>query len=403
VDLGTRYLELVLRFSKLAPSLVESFGGTADLLARIDMEPPPSARRLIEQAQEVGRLVQEHEVDPMRREWLSAQLAAIETALAWLGGAPLTYRELVARCHGVNVAPVSDEQFARAHSKLDRTLPGHGDVRTRYQKWAATQIVPHHLLLAGLQALADVLRRRSAEMFDLPAGEEASFELVTDKPWAGNANYLGGLRTRVEINQDLPITSCRLLELVSHEAYPGHHAEAVCKYAVRTIEEGRVEMRAYVVPSPQALISEGIACHALEILLGQDAEEIAARCLRPLGIPFDTEVAATVREAEQLLLSVRPNIALMLDEQRASPAEARTYARRWMLQDDEQVDLSVESLEDRDWRPYESCYPAGLDFCRRFTSGDPARFRTLLTEQITTTDLSSFQTLSRTWPPNRQI
>ena len=66
-----------------------------------------------------------------------------------------------------------------------------------------------------------------------------------------------------------------------------------------------------------------------------------------------------------------------------SREQARAYARRWMLQDDEQVDRAVTSLEGRVWRPLESCYPAGLEFCRRFTSGDPARFRKLLHEQIT--------------------
>jgi hypothetical protein len=39
------------------------------------------------------------------------------------------------------------------------------------------------------------------------------------------------------------------------------------------------------------------------------------------------------------------------------------------------------------WRPYESCYPEGLEHCRRFTADDPARFRRLLHEQITPAQL----------------
>lgn len=385
VDLGTRYLELVLRFRKLVPRLVEDFIGPEGLARAINAEPPRSSGELFEQAQELRQRAQEELVDPDRRRWLSAQLAAISTVLAMLGGKRFSYRELVARCHGVDAAPVPEEQFELAHSKLDRALPARGSVRERYQAWAATQLVPRSLLLPGMRALGAELRRRSDEMFDLPAGEEVVFELVTDEPWAGSANYTGGLRTRIAINQDLPIGSFRLLELVSHEAYPGHHAEAACKDADLIIGRGRVELAVHVYPSPQALLSEGIACHALEVLLGEEAEEVAARRLRPLGIAYDAEVAATVREAEQLLLGVRPNIAMMLDEDCASREQVRAYARRWMLQDNEHVDRAVQSLEERAWRPLESCYPAGLEFCRRFTSGDPARFRRLLHEQITPT------------------
>jgi hypothetical protein len=68
-----------------------------------------------------------------------------------------------------------------------------------------------------------------------------------------------------------------------------------------------------VYPTPQPLISEGLASYAVRALLGHDGERIAAECLRPLAIPYDHETAAVVREAEELLLPVRSNIALMLD------------------------------------------------------------------------------------------
>jgi hypothetical protein len=245
------------------------------------------------------------------------------------------------------------------------------------------KLAPATLLEPGLRALADELGQRSHATFDLPNGEEVIFELVSGKPWAGNADYLGRLRTRIAINTDLPIASLRLLELVSHEAYPGHHAEHACKDAELIAGRGRLELAAYVYPTPQALLSEGIACLALDALLGDEAEEIAARCLQPLGIPYDVEVAAAVREEQRSLLGVRANIAIMLDEERTTTAQARAYARRWMLEADDQVDRSVKSLQARLWRPYESCYPAGLELCRSFTAGDSTRFRRLLHEQLT--------------------
>jgi len=387
VDFGRRYLEMVVRLRKLAPPLVEDYTGPEELVRLIDAEPPPAASELAQEAHELARLVKERETEADRRAWVSAQLEAVSTAAAWLGGERFSYRELVARCHGAAATLVPEEQFESAHQMLDRALPGHGDVRERYRRWVQTQLVPRSLVGAGIQALADVLGQRSRELFDLPPDEHASFELVVDKPFAGSAHYKGGLRTKIAINEELPISAFRLLELVSHEAYPGHHAEHACKDAELIRGRGRIELAVFVYSNPQALIAEGIACHGLEIMLGVDAEEIAAGCLHPLGIPYDVEIAGAVREAQQLLGDVRPNIAIMLDEQRASPEHVHAYARQWMLDDEKRIERNVKHLEDRLWRPYESCYTEGLMLCRRYTNADGSRFRRLLHEQITTSDL----------------
>ena len=388
VDIGERYLQLVLRLRRLVPELVDSYVGPAELAAAVAGEPPPAAEALREQAEGLTELGGEVESDADRRAWLQSQLSAISTALAWLAGERFTYRELVARCHGVAVTLAPDEQFAQAHRTLDRALPGRGDVRERYQRWERAQRVAPEKLLPGLRALRDELRSRTSSAFGLPAGEDVTFELVRGRHYLANAEYQGSLRTHITVNEDVPISGSLLLELASHEAYPGHHTEHVCKDAELAIERGYAELGVYVYPTPQSLVSEGIACCATEALLGDEAEEVAARCLQPLGVPFDVETARAVREAARLLLGVRPNIAIMLDEGEV-PAEAvHAYARRWMLEDDQLVARSLEGLRARVWRPYESCYPAGLDLCRRYTRGDAARFRELLHRQLTPGQLS---------------
>jgi hypothetical protein len=349
-----------------------------ELAARIKAEPEPVAPALLEQARSLyADLRVDAELEPDRRTWLSAQLAGIVTAIEQLAGEQRSYTELVQRCHGVRTALAPEEQFAAAHRRLDDALPGHGDVRERYRAWALTQRVQGQLLLPGLTRLADELGRRTRERFDLPGGDGVTFELVTGKRWAGNAAFLGGGHTRIGINRDLPIASFRLVELVVHEAFPGHHTEAVCKERL-----GRPELDIFVYPTPQALIAEGIAMLA-EALLGEETEAVGAECLRPLGIPYDTEVAAVVRQAQLALLPVPANLALLFGEHRISGAQAREYARRWLLEDDAYVERVVHSVETRPWPAYEACYPEGLALCRRFTDGDPARFRRLLCEQLT--------------------
>ena len=157
-----------------------------------------------------------------------------------------------------------------------------------------------------------------------PDDEAVLWELVSDGPWAANANYLGRRRTRIGINTSLPIGSYRLLEL---------------------------------------------EC-AIEALLGDDAEAIAADCLRPVDIPYDPVTAAAVRRAETLLLPVRSNVALMLDAG-ATSSEARDYAKTWWpFHEPDLIDTAIAQLETRSWRPYESCYPVGRNLCRSYSVGD---------------------------------
>jgi hypothetical protein len=389
MDVAVRYLELVLRFARLEPDLVEGYHGPAELPARIAAEPRPAAGDLVEQAAELRTSIASADIAPSRTAWLSAQLNGLETACRWLGGDALTYRELVRRCYGVEPRFVPEADFAAAHERLDARLPGRGDLRDRYQQLVHTQLVAPDLLVRGLAALAAELRRRCKEQFELPPGEEVSFELVQDKDFAANADFSGGLRTRIEINDELPIASYRLLELVSHEAYPGHHTESVCKQAGLIEEEGCIELAVYAYPTAQGLIAEGLAMVALETLLGAEAHTVGASVLEPLGIPYDAATASAALEFEHALLGLRANLAMMLDERAITVDQARAYAREWLLDTDEHIEKVVSSLIARRWTPYESCYPEGLALCRRFVGGEPSRFKRLLRDQLTPADLAA--------------
>ncbi|MGP0049195.1 MAG: hypothetical protein ACLPZR_10175, partial [Solirubrobacteraceae bacterium] len=84
---------------------------------------------------------------------------------------------------------------------------------------------------------------------------------------------------------------------------------------------------------------------APEILLGEEIEEIGARCLRPLGIVYDTAGSAAVRRAKELLVAVRANLALMLDEGQIDRAGMRVYAQRWLLEDEGYIDRVLSAAE----------------------------------------------------------
>ena len=380
--IGPRYLEIALRLAELEPGLVDSYAGPPELAARVAEEPRPTPAELIEQIRELLEIV-DGEEDRARRTWLRAQLEALELTAAWVGGERRDYAELVERCHGVRPELEPEESFAEAHRLLGEALPGRGDVAERYRAWLESQTVPREAIAPALRAVADDLRERTRELSGLPDGERAEFEVVSGTPWAGYARYTGDLRSRIFINSDLPIASFRLLELVAHEVYPGHHTEHVAKEAALVRPREYLELQVFLYSTPQALVAEGIAQLALEAALGDAAESVGAACLRPLGIPYDAETAARIRAAKELLLPVAQNIALL----GLSRDDAWAYARRWMLEGDDFVDKAIDSHLALTWRPYTSCYPEGLRLCRAFVAGDRARFARLLREQLTPADL----------------
>ncbi len=77
----------------------------------------------------------------------------------------------------------------------------------------------------AVREVSTLLRERARAAFPLPEQEVVDYEVVTDKPWAGFNYYLGGFRSTVAINADLPVGLGALPALVAHESYPGHHTE----------------------------------------------------------------------------------------------------------------------------------------------------------------------------------
>jgi hypothetical protein len=225
-------------------------------------------------------------------------------------------------------------------------------------------------------------------MFGLPEGEHIDFELVTDKPWAGFNYYLGGLRSRVAVNTDLPVLSTTLAHLVAHEAYPGHHTEHSRKEVGLVRRRHLEEETIFLVGTPQCLIAEGLADLGLEVVAGPHPEAMAASHLRPLGIPYDVDVVGSVAEAGKALNHVRGNAALLLHEDGADVDTVASYLSRWSLLPEARARKSVEFLSDPTWRAYMTCYVEGLPLCRSYVAGDPARFERLISEQLTPDQLA---------------
>ena len=377
-DLWERYLLLGLRLGRHVDGLVDAYFGPAALQARVDAEPLVAPGELADEAGALARRAPSA--------WLRAQLVGCETTARRLAGEEIAWSDEVERCYGVRPARTDESRYAAAHEQLESALPGDGDLGERYRAWLSAQALPVDALLQASVRFADALRSRTSELFGLPDDEEARIELVTAEPWSAFNYYLGGRRSRVVVNTDLPVHSFRLPELIAHEIYPGHHTEHAWKESLLVDQDENYGEAIFLVGTPQSTISEGIASLAAEIV---GAYETAGAVYSELGVPYDAATADAVREAREALDTVGVNAALLIHEDGGDRDDAVAYIERWSLTPRDSAEKSVDFLTHPTWRAYVSCYSSGYELCRRWVDGDAQRFRRLLTEQLSTADLAA--------------
>jgi hypothetical protein len=364
------YLLLGLRLGKHVDGLVDAYYGPQDLRDAVDDEPPVHAAEL---AADAARLR-----DALEDGWLRDQVAACETYARVLAGEPISYSDEVEGCYGVRPAHTPESEYEQAHAVLDEALPGEGSLLERRQAWRQRHLCAGELAVRVLEDLLPLFRARAATIVDLPAGERVTLEPVADEPWWAFNYYKGGLHSHVVLNTDVPTTGVDLLHLAAHEVYPGHHTEHAVKEHLLGVEE-----RIQLVPTPQAVLSEGIAETGEELVLDDDAREQAYAILRRHGLEVpDPALARRVAGAGEALRSVGLNAALMIHEDGASEEDAAEYVARWGLRPLDEARHSVSFVTDPTWRAYTITYTAGRDLCRAYVAGDPVRFRRLLTEPV---------------------
>ena len=377
--MSERYLELCLRLGRHVDGLVDAYYGPAEIKERVDQEEVRDPAALV---QDAVSLLEEADDG-----WLGAQLVGLETVARRLAGEEIPYEDEVERCYGMRPEWVPEASFEAAHRELDEALPGNGSLAERYQAWREGDGLQGDALAAVFDGLTEDFRSRTKALFELPEGESVEVDYVTDEPWTAFNYYLGGLRSRVAVNTDVPMTPDIVGNLVAHEGYPGHHTEHAWKEQLH-VREGRLEESALMVGTPMSLISEGIAELASEIMLGEEEEQVIAAHVDATAVSYDPELSRTVKEARRPIGYVPGNVALLIHTRGASDEEALEYSMRWGLTTRRRAEQNVRFVTDPVWRAYISTYTAGYDLCRDWVNGDRARFKRLLTEQLTPADLS---------------
>lgn len=396
--IATDYLLLGLRLDQHVPGLIDGYFGPAELKARVDLEQRRSPARLRADAVELIERVAAEVTDDDRSAWLIAQLVAIEAQARSLAGDPLPYLELVERCMGFAPTAHDDAIFAAARADIDALLPGSDPVADRLAAWDRSIEVPVGRLAVAADWLIDRFRAQAAADFGLPEGEALSVSLVSGQPWSAYDWYLGGGRSRVDINTDLPIAAPRLVELVAHGAYPGHHLEHATKEAHLVDGLGRLEASILLINTPECPVSEGLAevaptfaappAERPDLLVELFARAGLAIAGDPVAARDAADLAVALAGPRDVLGAIPGEAALRRHAEGRSRGEVLDYLREVGGSSPAAAEKHLSFIEHPLWRTYVFVYDDGAALVRRWLDAAPEadrrdRFGRLLREQLT--------------------
>jgi hypothetical protein len=395
--IATDYLLLGLRLDQHVPGLIDAYYGPASLKAQVELEPRRSPAALRDDAASLRARVADEIDAPDRRVWFTAQLVALETQAGALAGDALPYVEHVARAFDSTPRGFPEEALDAAARRLDELLPGDGDLIDRIDAWDASLEIPEDRRSTVMDWLLERFQARSADLFGLPPGEHLRVSFVRNKPWSAYNWYDGGLRSRVDINTDLPTHLPGFAHVVAHEAYPGHHLEHAWKEA-DLVERGRVECSALLINTPECFISEGLADLGFEFVSPpSERPALIDEMLERARIPHAAdpvlrrevaEMAAALMGPRETLFTSRVNAALMLHAEGAPRAQVLDYLVRAGRYPPTIAAKRLEFIEHPLWRTYVFVYSEGEALLRRWVESvpeadRPGRFARLLHEQLT--------------------
>ena len=389
MDLITEYLLLGLRFDRLEAGFVDAYTGDPALRAQVENEAAPHPAQLRARARELLAELDSSGLDPVRVDFLRAQLTGLECSATVMSAEPVGFVEEVAAYFDVHIQLGDETRYEAAHSELDALLPGNGALAQRYADYRQADECPPDRLEEVVLAMSSRLRDHVRATYVLPPRETVSYDVVTDKPWSGFNYYRGEFHSDVAINADLPHRLTQLPHLVAHESYPGHHTEHCRKEAGLVVRDQHREHTIFLVNTPECLMAEGLADLGVKVTVGEGWGAWTEEILRDLGLPADGELAQRVAKAAAPLNDVRQDAAILLHDKHSDQEKVTDYLQRWSLASRERAQQSLRFLTDPLWRAYTSTYVEGHRLLSRWLDARPdgepveSRFGRLLDEPLT--------------------
>jgi hypothetical protein len=256
------YARLALAIDRHQPGYLDAYHGPAEWKAQAAAGAPRPLDELAREAAALAAAVAQSDMDAARRDFLAAQVRAMQMSLRLLAGEPVPFTDEVEALYDITPQWTDETRFDEAHRVLEELLPPGGSLAERRDAWRKQTEVSVEQARAVFPMIIERLRSLTRARFPLPPGEDFELAFVSNHPWSAYNWYQGGYRSRIEINTDLPLRATNLAGLIAHEGYP-HHTEAVSRrraWSWPTVDRARPGDHF----NCRSVIAEGIATRALD-------------------------------------------------------------------------------------------------------------------------------------------
>lgn len=393
-DFGRDFLRLALSIDRHFPGYVDAYYGPPEIKAAVDQGDPAPLPDLQALTAQLAATIPDG--DPTRAAYLAATLRAMSCSLELLSGMEIEYLDEVRRIYDISPTVADESVFEAAHRQLDAALPpgppGDSPAERLERHRRLFEIDSAHALPLIELARAET-RARTLTHITLPAGEAVEVTLTEGQPWSAYNWYLGGFRSHIEFNTDIPLSAAALAETFAHEGYPGHHTEAALKDQLLARERGYAEHMLMLLHSPAAVIAEGIATTALEmIFLDGSHHQWNMDVLFPAaGLTDEALEAATqlpaIEAAMRQLDRVMGNAAILYHSGGLNRQQTIDYLQTYGLGSPRRAEKTFEFLSHPLNRSYVFTYTEGYELIDRQPDKGPV-FRRLLISQTLPSDLA---------------
>ncbi len=393
------YVLLAFRMEKIIRKFTESrfvdyYYGPPEWKAQAEAEAERSPSEMVRNAMALEDALAEQGFETHRATYLAKQLVALETVCRKLNSETFSLEEEVQRCFDIHPERTPESQFEHGLALLDEALPGDGSLPDRIQGWRKRYQLAQEksgLLLNLMQRAAGEARRRTQAFVNLPASEGVELQTISGEVYMGENWYLGNYRSRVELNTDLSSDLDGLLYFMCHECYPGHHTEFALKEQRLFRERGYFEQAIFPIISPQAVISEGIATSACEMLFTPEEVEhwLSEHVYREAGIEPEAIDIVKLRKAQELLdYPIGGNAAFLLHEGR-SDEDVMDYLIKYSAISAEEAHQFLDYLKVPFQQAYIFTYFYGRQWMGPWLQGPDKWdvFRRFLTEEVYPSEL----------------
>ena len=347
-DMAERYVRLSLQLAQHQPSLIEAWLGP-------DSWRPGPRRPVAELRAQIDEL--KADIAPFTNEsssrlrYLQQQVAALLVAARRLGGESMTFVDEARASFGSDVVDrldrVSSVEAARA--VLEQRLPGRGLLHDRYASFRSRHALEPARVLSTARAAAEICRRRVVAHIRLADSERVEIEAATEMALEARASYAGDFVTRVGLTGS-GIDLARLVWLVAHETYPGHHVQHVLADRDLVRAQGWRERALFPSFGRHLLCAEGAAEAGAALLLDATVFDDVCRDLaKGAGVRSENvgELVAVHRAVAELDLSIGSIARAYLDGELGTEQTAARLAQEALVGEPHQFIFTIERQRTR--------------------------------------------------------